>query len=204
LALSPPLHWHFWPWWDVCEPDVVVEDAENLCIIEAKLYSEFGEEATAGSQLRREWADGLQRAQEAGKQVWLVALTNHATFPKESIRRQLARASAEACRVCWLNWFEVGRFLRGLRNELVGGWTEDLLELLSRMGLAPFDGFGQVISYPTGLPWIDRVILAEERPRTVGFRGASFHPGIIGFGPAISVARGCVQRGEAQWRLRLT
>lgn len=196
LVLSGPLSWHFWPWWDVCEPDVVVEDEENLCIIEAKLYSEFGEDTTTGSQLRREWTDGFRRAQRVGKQLWLVALTNHASLPEEAIRRQLARAGSESSRVCWLSWFEIGRFLDGLGEELASGWREDLLELLSRMGLAPFDGFGEIISYsaliPTSLPWAERLPLGAERLQTVGF------------GPALSVARECGQRGGAQWRLRLT
>jgi len=231
--LSAPLNWHFWPWWDVCEPDVVVEDEENLCIVEAKLYSEFGEDATAGSQLRREWTDGLRRAQETGKRLWLVALTNHTTVPEQTIRRQLARADAEPSRVCWLSWFEIGRFLRGLTDELVSGWSEDLLEVLSRMGLAPFDGFGEVLRdlglTPTVLPWVNRIILGEERPETVGFRDAvalarALAPlsipdwrltvpvsrrstatfGTIGFGAALSAAREHGQRGGAQWRLRLT
>jgi hypothetical protein len=223
LVLSGPLSWHFWPWWDVCEPDVVVEDEENLCIIEAKLYSEFGEDATTGSQLRREWTDGFRRAQKVGKRLWLVALTNHASFPEEAIRRQLVRAGSESSRVCWLSWFEIGRFLDGLGDELASGWREDLLELLSRMGLAPFDGFGEIISYsaliPTSLPWAERLPLGAERLETVGFREAieaaralgesparDWRLGLrtVGFGPALSVARECGQRGGAQWRLRLT
>ncbi|UCH86638.1 MAG: hypothetical protein JSU97_09010 [Dehalococcoidia bacterium] len=196
LLLSAPLHWHFWPWWDVCEPDVVVEDEENLCIIEAKLYSDFGEDATAGSQLRREWNDGFRRAQQVGKRLWLVTLTNHASFPEEAIRRQLARAGSESSRVCWLSWSEIGRFLDGLGDELAGGWREDLLELLSRMGLAPFDGFGEILSYsaliPTSLPWTERLPLGEEKLQAVGF------------GPALLAARECSQRGGAPWRLKLT
>jgi hypothetical protein len=90
-VLSPPLQWRFWPSWDICEPDVVLEDDENLCVIEAKLYSDFGEDAPAGSQLRREWTDGLRRAQDAGKEVWLIALTNHTTeqsFTTQKIQTQ--------------------------------------------------------------------------------------------------------------------
>src|SRR4051794_23437755 len=43
LTLSGALEWHFWPWWEICEPDVVIEDAQTLCVFEAKLYAEFGE-----------------------------------------------------------------------------------------------------------------------------------------------------------------
>ena len=231
LLLSPRLRWRFWPSWDICEPDVVLEDDENLCVIEAKLYSDFGEDAAAGNQLRREWSDGLRRAQDEGKELWLIALTNHTKVPEEAIRRQLARADAEPSRICWLSWLEVGRFLRNLADEPTSGWAEDLLELLSRMGLAPFDGFALPISYPAGVLWLDGVILREEQPATVGFgaaiamarglgprltipwrlapapagweRPVSCGGGTIGFGPAISAARECIQRGGAEWRPRL-
>lgn len=33
--MSEPLKWNFWPWWDTCEPDVIIEDEHNICIIEA-------------------------------------------------------------------------------------------------------------------------------------------------------------------------
>jgi hypothetical protein len=227
LTLSAPLVWHFWPWWDTCEPDVVVEDGESLCVIEAKLYSEFGEDATAGRQLRREWAEGLRRSQEAGKEMWLLAVTNHAVIPEDAIRWQLARASADMSRVCWLSWWEIGRFLRGLRDELVSGWRKDLLELLSRMGLAPFDGFGEAIReallIPISLPWAEHVMLGEEKAGAVGFGDVialahalsvssamtwrinpALSLGIIGFNPAVSVAREWEEKGGAQWRLKLT
>jgi len=172
-TVSGPLAWHFWPWWNVCEPDVVIEDAETLCVIEAKLYSEFGEDAAAGSQLRREWLDGLKVSREKGKELWLVAVTNHAVIPADSIRRQLVKSEADPSRVCWLSWLEIGRLLRELGDELGGGWCEDLLDLLTRMGLAPFDGFGEAVGAalrtPTRLPWADRVFLGEERPKMLGF-----------------------------------
>jgi hypothetical protein len=151
----------------------VIEDAETLCVIEAKLYSEFGEDAAAGSQLRREWLDGLKVSREKGKELWLVAVTNHAVIPADSIRRQLVKSGADPSRVCWLSWLEIGRLLRELGDELGGGWCEDLLDLLTRMGLAPFDGFGEAVGAalrtPTRLPWADRVFLGEERPKMLGF-----------------------------------
>jgi hypothetical protein len=225
-ALSGPLTWHFWPWWDTCEPDVAVEDAKTLCVIEAKLYSEFGEDAAAGAQLRREWTEGERRTQGTGKELWLVAVTNHGAMPEDEIRRQLTRSGADLSRVCWLSWLEVGRLLRGLRDEFASGWREDLLELLTRMGLAPFDGFGEavrgVLLTPFSLPWADQVILGEERPETVGFGtvvrlvrtlsdcsrtswrlapalGLEFK----GSAPAVSAAREWQQKGGAQWHPRL-
>jgi hypothetical protein len=220
LLLSAPLRWHFWPWWDVCEPDVVVEDDANLCVIEAKLYSDFGEGPTAGSQLRREWIDGLRRSHDAGKELWLIALTNHTTIPRGAIERQLVRANAEPTQVCWLSWLEIGRFLRNLADDPTSGWAGDLLELLSRMGLAPFDGFALPDGYASGVLWLDSVILREERLGAVGFSSAiaqaralcaasvvtwrltSLGAATVGFSPAVSAARECVQRGGAEWKLR--
>jgi len=204
LLLSPPLRWRFWPSWDICEPDVVLEDDENLCVIEAKLYSDFGEDAVAGHQLRREWIDGLRRAQDEGKELWLIALTNHTRVPEEAIRRQLARADADPCRICWLSWLEVGRFLRNVPDDPTSGWAEDLLELLSRMGLAPFDGFRQVAGRPTGLPWVDRMVLGEGRAGAGGLgsdKRPAPTPANVGFGPALAVAREYIHRGGAQWSL---
>ncbi len=211
-SLTPPLNWHFWPWWDTCEPDVVIEDERNLCVIEAKLYSDFGEDIGAGSQLRREWRDALRRSREKGKELWLVTLTNHGSIPEEAIRRQLARTNADLSRVCWLSWLEIGRFLRGLKDEVAGAWSDDLLELLSRMGLAPFDGFGEITTYsellPGHLPWTDAVVLGEKHVERVGFGAVvelartskidammnwRLAPGIgignVGFGPAAGEAR---------------
>jgi len=219
-VLSPPLHWSFWPWWDTCEPDVVVEDAGNLCVIEAKLYSEFGEDARAGSQLRREWSDGARRCEEEGKTLWLVTVTNHATLPADAIRRQLARVPADLSRVCWLSWSEIARTLSGTAEELVGGWREDLAELLLRMGLAPFDGFGKIVEYslatPKTLPWMDRVVLRGETRLVAGFRSAirsagaidgscedSWRISAVGFSAALSAAREQAQKGAAPWQIKL-
>lgn len=226
-TLRPPLTWYFWPWWDTCEPDIVIEDERNLCVIEAKLYSEFGEDMGTGTQLRREWRDGLRRSREAGKELWLVTITNHGSIPEEAIQRQLARTSADLSRVCWLSWLEIGRFLRGLNSELVRAWRNDLLELLSRMGLAPFDGFGEITAYsrllPGHLPWTDGVVLGEEHLERVGFGAVvelaravttrsvmswRLAPGVgignVGFGPAAAAAREWHQKGGYQWRPRLT
>ena len=192
-VLTPALDWQFWPRWETCEPDIVVEDDRNLCVIEAKLYSEFGEDMGAGSQLRREWSDGLRRSREMGKELWLVTLTNHGSVPEEAIRRQLVRTTADLSRVCWLSWLEIGRFLRGLKNEAAGPWSNDLLELLSRMGLAPFDGFGEAIklamSPSRGLPWA-REILLNGKLR-----------GTVGFGPPIQAAIEWKETGGVRWRL---
>ena len=163
--LVPPLNWEFWPWWGTCEPVVAIEDATSLCAIEAKLDSQFGPR-----QLWREWTDGRERS--AGKQLWLLAVTNHASFPEDEIQRQLEGREIDRSRICWLSWLEVGRLLRDPRSsdvsngwnkdlsKVVKGWSEDLLDVFTRMDLAPFDGFCAAISEArsarTDLPWMQQ------------------------------------------------
>jgi hypothetical protein len=172
--LAAPLTWSFWPTWETCEPDVVVEDKDTVCIVEAKLYSDFGEDVGAGRQLRREYADGLHYARGAGKELWLVALTNHATMPRDAMQAQLGGSAAHPARVAWLSWLEVGRLLQSARGEGVVAWCEDLLELLRRMGLAPCEGFGRSLERGTlvsmaGLPWMEPLPLARESSAGAGF-----------------------------------
>lgn len=181
-ALTPKLEgrltWHFWPWWDTCEPDLVVEDARTICVIEAKLYAEFGESEIIGNQLRREWSDGSHRARESDKQLWLLAVTNHTTIPDATLRRQLAGSYADGTHVGWLSWLEVGRFLQQRRADVAGGAVDDLLELLSRMGLAPFVGFGELVAEcrtlpPRGLPWVHELYLETGQPTPGPWFGAA-------------------------------
>ena len=135
-SMSPPLAWQFWPFGDTCEPDVVVSDDNNVCVIEAKLFSDFGWDVEVGNQLRREWMDGLRRAKDPKRTLWLIAITNHATSPKDSIRAQLKGCDADPTRVGWISWSEIGRFLMDLPTADAAGWREDLLELLAGWGLA--------------------------------------------------------------------
>lgn len=175
-VLAPPLAWSFWPSWRRCEPDVVIEDGANLCVVEAKLYSDFGKEATAGHQLLREWRDGVWHAQRAGKELWLIAVTNHAVLPAEAIRAQLAGGRADPTHVCWLSWLEVAPLLAGVRDDLLRGWCDDLLALLRRMGLVPCEGFHAVFAglravHIEGVPWLSPLPL-RSKPDSPGFRRA--------------------------------
>ena len=218
-----PTTWQFWPWWDTCEPDVVIADDDVICVIEAKLYAEFGEEAAAGTQLTREWCDGLRRSVAAGKQFWLVAVTNHATVPEGIIRKQLDGSGADLSRVCWMSWQDIGRVLTAAPAS---GWREDLLELMAQMGLAPFRGFSETIEHIpkailTTLPWCDRPLLRVEVPSPVGFntvlclcRPMSAGPAQcwrfaggrseaeVGFGRALSATLQWWKRGDERWRFR--
>lgn len=224
---DPPFeNWHFWPWWDTCEPDVVVEDQRNVYLIEAKLYSEFGEDLGAGAQLRREWREGSSRSREAGKQFWLIAVTNHASLPEAEIKRQLADTSADLSHVCWFGWSDVARLLRTRLAEQCEGWREDLLELLIRMGLAPFDGFDEVMTTSrlmrVGLPWMEESFWGVEGIGFVGFgtvseylcslRPFSIKPWRlapvapfdgVGFGECLAQALRYVSKGGMLWRPRL-
>jgi len=134
--MSSPLVWQFWPFWDTCEPDVVVSDDKNVCVIEAKLFSGFGWDVWAGNQLRREWTDGLKRAEDPKRTLKLIAITDHATSPIDAIRTQLKGCNTDATRVGWISWSEFGRFLMDLPTADAAGWREDLSELLAAIGLS--------------------------------------------------------------------
>ena len=190
--LSTPLDWTFWPWWDTCEPDVVIEDANNICVLEAKLYSDFGEESLSGTQLSREWSDGMSRAVASGRELWLLAVTNHARVPEAAIRKQLALSTAQFSRVCWLSWSDIGTALQRA-DEFLGPWQDDLLELLMRMGLAPFDGFQAppkaAISFLDSASWASHLAFGGEEDREAGFK------------ESISIAVGLPQTIESPWQL---
>jgi hypothetical protein len=146
LTFSGEVNWHFWPRWSGCEPDVVIEDEENLCIIEAKLLSDFGKGEEGTRQLAREWRDGLKATRKSHKTLWLLALTNHGTIPREDIEHQLANVDFEPHHLLWLSWFDVGRVIQSWSDKSLLAWRSDLLELLSRFGLSPFDGFKEFLA----------------------------------------------------------
>lgn len=196
IEMNPPLEWTFWPSWDECEPDVIIEDEGNLCVIEAKLYADFGDGDAPERQLWREWRDGLRHAQKSNKRFWLLALTNHGSLPLDSILRQLESTDADLSRVFWLSWFEVGRAIRRASDEQVGGWRQDLLEVFSRMGIAPCDGFAEVIRDTMALsisdmPWVaSRPLPLEILPKQ-------------GFADAIAMVRRLDLANSATWKLAL-
>jgi len=218
-----PLTWQFWPTWDTCEPDVVAEDDGNIYVIEAKLFAEFGEDTGTGSQLRREWIDGHARAADAGKVVWLIVVTNHSTPPWSTIERQLEQADADPARVCWLNWFDIGHFFQNLDDPAAKGWRADLLHLLARIGLLPFDGFGAVADYASSIegapPWTQPLALGTQSRVRVGFGPmlayvasapcrsdqyvwALLHTDVArlpSFGPAVGRAADWLVSGDAPW-----
>lgn len=189
-CLRGPLTWTFWPWWDTCEPDVVVEDAHTLVVIEVKLLAEFGEDTGGGLQLLREWRAGERRARAAGKDCFLLTVTNHVTPPVAAVRRQLATANAPAGRVCWLGWDGIARFVAALRaSPDVKGWADDLVGVLDRMDLRPFQGFGSALAQArtvpsADVPWLGSVLVPPDRQR------------VAGFGAAVALSRGA----SATWR----
>jgi hypothetical protein len=219
---APPFRWHFWPWWGTCEPDVVIEDDRALYLIEAKLYSDFGQEtATVARQLRREWTDGLRHSASCGKSLHLIAVTNHTTIPADTLRRQLAGAHADLSRVSWLSWTDIGRYLRDAPCTDEGrGCVDDLLELLARMGLAPFDGFADALTEARALPRKDIPWASDPLPplienltrRRIRFTGpqqtSSKGPPTPtlagGFAAALNEAREWAAQGAPQWRLTTT
>jgi hypothetical protein len=230
VSLGASLSWTFWPAWLTCEPDVVVEDDENLVVVEVKLYSDFGPaEDEDRRQLQREWKDGSRLAGECVKRFWLLTLTNHASLPRHVIEHQLSGSYADRKHVLWLNWFEVGRALQHAEERLIGSWRGDLLDVLGQMGLAPFDGFGRVASVAGhlllgGIHWTSRTVFTEFESPELGFavtferlarldpmpnvtwgprRRAATHLA-VGFGRTLDELRHLNSGGSIEWQLSLT
>jgi hypothetical protein len=190
IALAERLEWHFWPWWGSCEPDVVIEDTQTLCVVEAKLYADFGESELVGNQLDRQWRDGSRLAQETEKELWLLAVTNHTTPPAGTLYRQLARSDADYRRVCWLSWLTIAQFLHQNRECVAAEIFDDLMELLSRMGLAPFLGFGAALETATSLPRL---------APTLWQFSTKLETDVLGFGRALTEASYWARRGSRLW-----
>jgi hypothetical protein len=145
-TLQRPLRWTFWPWWDNCEPDVVVEDEHSIVVIEVKLNAEFGTDTGQGPQLEREWRAGSRRAHVSSKKLFLITVTNHTMPPSTVILQQLAGTQAPTDQVAWLGWQDIVRYIAGLRaRPQISGWADDLLALFDRMALRLFQGFGQSV-----------------------------------------------------------
>jgi hypothetical protein len=111
-VLSGLLAWSFWPWWDdetsdgsACEPDVVVHDQDCLVLIEAKLWSPFGEDPNKRNQLDREYAQVRRRSERRGLRSFrLVVVTSHVTCPRDEIIAQLSQnPDHDATLVSWLS-----------------------------------------------------------------------------------------------------
>jgi hypothetical protein len=162
--LRPPLDWSFWPWWpneddpsNGCEPDVAVSDAENLCVIEAKLDAPFGSALGKRDQLDREWVNGQREASKFPKPklLWLVTVTAHLAAPRREIEAQLAGAGLDLgeLRIGWLSWDAIARYLGNLPapSETTRRWLDDLLDVLRRIGVGPFSGFDDLVEACSGV-----------------------------------------------------
>ncbi len=158
LTLTPPLTWQFWPWWaensdlaNGCEPDVVVSDARSLVVIEAKLFASFGAEEGKRDQLDREWRHGQRKLERLGvAELWLVPVTADPSLPWGDILAQLDGTGAELDHVAWLNWTSISRRLRRLADDArftrSRGWISDIRHLIASIGLAEFNGYGDLIT----------------------------------------------------------
>jgi hypothetical protein len=158
-AMSGPLKWTFWPWWNdelvdgsACEPDVVVNDKHCLTLIEAKLWSPFGTEPDRRDQLDREYAQAHHRSLRHGfPSFHLVVVTGHITCPRDEVISQLSRnPDFDPTLVSWLSWREIGRQLANWLQDPLRvsehGWVRDLLDILKRVGASPYSGFDDLLS----------------------------------------------------------
>ena len=129
----------FWPRYDDgTEPDVVIKVGRFYMLIEAKLDSGFGIDASdpALDQLSRELRQGQVAADEAGLEFRLVTLTRESWGNPE----RYPTLRDEACWV-WTNWQAVTRLLVRLDAAHPDRMCGDLVTLLRRKGLHSFNGF---------------------------------------------------------------
>ena len=154
--------------------------------------------------------------------MWLLAVTNHASMPVAELLRQLEGSSADPTHVCWISWLEVARLLSNEQTEECRGWCEDLLEVLTRMGLAPFDGFGEALEAAStqrmDLPWVKNPVLGGDIVGSPGFAevleiASSLHPltlnalhpstpragDTVGFSECIAQAQAYAENGGERW-----
>ena len=107
-ALPPrptcPMRWYFWPWWDTCEPDVVIEDKTGPLRHRGQALLRF----RPGDRSRRPPAPSrVGRWPSSGHGARQRSLANHCDQPCDDsrrceLRRQLAQAEADPSRVWWL------------------------------------------------------------------------------------------------------
>ncbi|MCG3771025.1 MAG: hypothetical protein JW384_02205 [Nitrosomonadaceae bacterium] len=210
-VISGSLDWSFWPWLGTCEPDIVIEDAANICIVEVKLQSGFGDK-----QLYREWIDGHTLPQSATKRVWVVAVTDDIVMPREILLDQIyvnETSNLSLFDVGWISWTEIGIFIRRLGHReqgLIRAWCADMLELLGRMNIAPFDSFdSRVIRDACSITDLKQIIWSLNLPEYVKIPitrpqlPAQANYPMIGFGASLMVARSWVQEGRISWQLNL-
>ena len=162
VALSGEMS--FWPSWmsddcNGCEPDVVIAlDCPNrkpqLICIEAKYLSGKSSDADETDerptdQLAREW-DNLWRIAGEGCEPTLIYLTADIGCPVVDIEASVVEfkvkygSSKPSPNILWLSW-------RLLSTSLgTKAYTKDLAELMRRLGLIYFTGFGALDSKPLG------------------------------------------------------
>jgi hypothetical protein len=150
-------HYDFWPRWDGCEPDILLDikrdSVRYLVAVEAKYRSSKssfaleedeladdsetdGPEARQlpNDQLAKEWSHLAKEAIVKEATPVLVYLTAHIGCPKSEIEESLKYCTGAA--LCWLSWRELPRLFRGQNDEHL----KDIVRLAERLDLSFFEG----------------------------------------------------------------
>jgi hypothetical protein len=173
----------FWPRFEEnTEPDLVIMVGNYYLLVEAKLFSTFGEETrNRKAQLLREIEGGSLEAKNYGKVFKLIAITSDHYY-KEDKFRAIPREFCPSFK--WINWQAVTSFLKdileGDRNITARerDFAFDLYRLLDKKNLRDFMGFDSFYDLGSHLKGYGLVFFEAK---TASYRGD-----FIGFTQSLS------------------
>jgi len=174
----------FWPHFEEkTEPDLVIIVGNYYLLIEAKLFSPFGEETkNRKAQLLREIEGGILEARNNSKDFRIIAITSDHYY-KENKFGIIPSDFFNYFK--WTNWQAITLFLNDIlesrRNLTVQerAFAADLYNLLDKKNLRDFGGFHNF--YDLGPPLKTRECVFFEA-KTATFRGA-----FIGFTESLPI-----------------
>lgn len=207
----------FWPRLEEnTEPDLVIIVGDYYLLIEAKYFSDFGEETKkTKAQLLREIAGGLLEAKNYGKVFRLIAITADHYYKEGKFKKIQSDSLAK---FKWTNWQSVSSFLdRVLESnkqikEQDRIFALDLYRLLDKKNLRDFQSFdilhdakvqlktyasvffeartakfrGVFISFIAALSFDKKIVTPMKRTLFFQARTANFRGNFIGFETSLS------------------
>jgi len=138
----------FWPTYsDGTEPDVVVVAGRWYLLFEAKLFSDFGLDASDAekNQLRRELREGRSEASQRGLKFRLVTVTRESW--QDTKRYPDIQPNDRKCWI-WSNWQTFHALLDDIPESSRGIFGHQLYQLLDGRGLRGFRGFKKLGTAP--------------------------------------------------------
>ena len=173
----------FWPTYpDRTEPDLIIQVGNYYLLIEAKYLSDFEQEIThERHQLRREIENGLQEADNLGKEFKILIVTAH-HFQPEILNQIKSEHDRD---LQWINWQQIAYFLYSVLENHPNIpfettlFAEDLYQLLLKKNLRNYEGVKPLKDLPS----------LQEQEGAIFFDAttASYRGDFIGFPKAIQM-----------------